>query len=180
MIGQGFRGPGADIGDRPETFAMAQALENCSKNPIDPEDGTAIMTTDHAQPPRAREQFRQHLATVLADLQETAAQDGEAVALIGSLATQLSDKFRQASWSRAKDAMSADNYDELLQSFEKQGNALHQAGRTKQAYAVQALATSLVAGTQRADTVIAQGEGLLDALIDRSVALYRQHLAKRH
>lgn len=133
------------------------------------------MAHDHAPDPQ--DLFRRHLATVLADLQQVVGDDGEAVALIGSLATELSNTLGAVSWGAAKDAMSPANYDELLQSFEKKGNALHQAGQTRQAYAVQALATSLVAATMRGDRVIAEGEGLLDALIDRSVVLYRRHLA---
>lgn len=134
------------------------------------------MTSPNA--PTPQDQFRQHLATVLSDLQQTAAEDGEAVALIGSLATELSDKLARPSWIAAKDVMSPANYTELLQSFEKKGKALHKAGQTKQAYAIQALATSLAASTMRADRTIAEGEGLLDALIDRAVVLYRQHLAR--
>lgn len=124
--------------------------------------------------------FTQHLATLLQDLQQTVQEDGEAVALIGSLATELSDKLRQASWSAAKDAMSSENYSELLHAFQKQGNAQHQAGNVKKAYAIQALATSLAASSLRADRAIAEGEGLLDALIDRAVVLYRRNRPTTH
>ena len=47
---------------------------------------------------------------------------------------------------------------------------MHASGQVKQAYAIQALAVSLVSATQRADTMLAEGEKLLDAQIDRSVA----------
>lgn len=124
-----------------------------------------------------QEQYRHRLASVLRDLQATVPQDGEAVALLGSLAAQLADKVQRQSWSDAKDAMSPANRAELLKSFETRGNAMHQAGQAKQAYAIQALATSLVAGTMRQDRNIAEGEGLLDALIDRAVVLYRRHQA---
>ncbi len=133
--------------------------------------------TEDAHTPTPQDQFRQHLANVLGDLQRTVAEDGESVALIGSLATELSTKLDRASWSDAKDAMSAANYDELLKSFQARGNALYQEGNTKQAYAIQALATSLVASTMRADRTIAEGEGLLDALIDRAVVLFRRHIS---
>jgi len=123
------------------------------------------------------EQYRHRLASVLRDLQTTAAEDGEAVAMIGSLAAQLADKVQRQKWSEAKDVMSPANRAELLRSFETRGNTMHQAGQTKQAYAIQALAISLLAGTMRQDRNIAEGEGLLDALIDRAVVLYRRHLA---
>lgn len=123
------------------------------------------------------EQYRHRLASVLGDLRSTAAEDGEAVAMIGSLAMQLADKVQCQSWSDAKEAMSPANRAELLKSFETRGNTMHQAGQTKQAYAIQALAISLLAGTMRQDRNIAEGEGLLDALIDHAVVVYRRHQA---
>lgn len=128
------------------------------------------MTSDSA--PTPQDQFRQHLAQVLSDLRNKVEEDGEIVALIGSLASELSAKLSKARWSDAKDAMSTANYDELLQSFQTRGNALHQSGEHKKAYAIQALSTSLVATTMRSDQAIAEGEGLLDALIDRAIVLF--------
>jgi hypothetical protein len=131
------------------------------------------MTSESA--PTPQDQFRPHLARVLSDLRHKVEEDGEVVALIGSLASELSGSLDKARWSDAKDVMSSANYNELLQSFQTQGNALHQAGENKKAYAIQALSTSLVAATLRADTAIAEGEGLLDALIDRAIVLFKRH-----
>lgn len=138
------------------------------------------MTTDKTPTPNPDEQFRQKFSAVLQDLQVTAREDGEAMAMIGILALQLADKLGQQSWSEAKQVMSAANYAEMLQVFDEKGNAYHQAGSTKQAYAVQALAASLVARSRRQDQTIAEGEKLLDALIDHTIAVHRREMAKRH
>ncbi len=113
-------------------------------------------------------QFKYRMAEVLKDLQAAGARDGEAMAMIGSLAARIARSLGKKSWSDAKSAMTATNYNELLASFQREGNAFHQAGKRKQAYAVQALSCSLVAATQRSDSVIAEGERLLDALIDHA------------
>lgn len=125
-------------------------------------------------PPSKEAQFKQFFATVLKELRETADQDGQAMLVIGSLATELTDRLGQPSWSAAKGALSQANYDELLGSFQQQGNALHQAGKEQEAYAIQALAVSLVAMTQRTDPEMAAGEKLLDTIIDSTVAVTRK------
>jgi hypothetical protein len=124
--------------------------------------------------PTKEAEFKQRFVAVLQDLQEAGARDGETMALIGSLAAELAASLNQQSWSGAKSVMTTETYNDLLKTFETKGNGHHQAGRIKQAYALQALAVSLIAATQRADQTMAQGEMLLDAIIDRSVAIYRQ------
>ncbi len=124
-----------------------------------------------------QDQVKQHLALVLNDLKKTAKKDGSAIALIGSLAAHLSDTMKQQTWSDAKEAMSDANRAELLNSFKTRGKAAEEAGQKKQAYAMQALATSLVASALRSDRTIAEGEGLLDAMIDRAIVVYRQFQA---
>jgi hypothetical protein len=124
-------------------------------------------------------QFKQRFVSVLEDLRRDGVADGEAMAMIGTLAADIARPLGQSTWSGAKASLTAQGYDELLNSFRKQGNALHQAGKTKQAYAVQALSVSLVARTQRADKDLAAGEKLLDALIDRSVAQVLSIVARR-
>lgn len=114
--------------------------------------------------------FKQHFTQVLRDLQQDGAQDNEAMAMIGTLARDLAANFGATSWSAAKAQLTRNNYDELLASFGRRGEDARKSGHTKQAYAIQALATSLIAGTQRADAAIAQGEPLLDSLIDRAIA----------
>lgn len=118
-------------------------------------------------------EFKQRFAAVLADLQDTAVEDGEAMALIGHLASDLSTTLQQKSWSSAKTVITPQIYNDLLKVFEQRGNEYHQAGKARHAYAIQALAISLIAGTMRADRHLAEGEKILDSLIDRSVAVYR-------
>lgn len=130
--------------------------------------------------PTKETEFKQRFAAVLLDLQEVGSRDGEAMAMIGSLAAQLADKLQQKSWSGAKSVMTSEIYNGLLKSFETQGNIQHQAGRAKHAYAIQALALSLIAGTQRSDPQMVEGEKLFDAIIDRSVAIYLQTQPVRH
>lgn len=126
-------------------------------------------------------EFKQRFTAILEDLQQVGSRDGEAMGLVGSLAAELAAKLGQNSWSGAKSVMTAETYNGLLQTFEKQGNAHHQAGRTHHAYAIQALAVSLIAATQRSDPHMAQGEQLLDAILDLSVAVHRQQSqALRH
>jgi hypothetical protein len=120
------------------------------------------------------EELKQRLVTVLHDLRDGAVQDPEAMALVGSLAADLADQLEQKSWTAAKQAMTATAYDALLDSFQTRGNDHFQNGKTKHAYAIQLLGISLVCSTQRTDTDIAAGEKLLDRVIDRAVALYRQ------
>lgn len=118
--------------------------------------------------------FKQRFIAVLADLQQEGSQDGETMALIGTLGAEIASKLEQPSWTGSKAALDPAGYDELLAAFQNQGNALHQAGETKKAYAMQALTVSLVAATQRQDPQILAGERLLDGLIDRSVSLVFQ------
>jgi hypothetical protein len=99
--------------------------------------------------------------------------------LLGSLASDLADDFHSRDWSSAKRTMSPQTYDALLRTFQDQGNEHHREGRTKHAYAIQALAVSLIAHSQRQDADIAQGAALLDEIIDRTVILYRRDKAGR-
>ena len=115
------------------------------------------------------EEFKQRFVSVMQSLQQEGIKDGEAMLMMGSLAARITKSTGQTSWSAAKASLTREKYDELLASFQQQGNDLHKQGKTKPAYAIQALAVSLVARTQRADADLAAGEKLLDNLIDRSI-----------
>jgi hypothetical protein len=126
-------------------------------------------------------EFKQRFAAMLSDIQKSGAQDGEAMMLIGSLAADLAGTLQRQNWAATKATMSTQTYNDLLKIFEQRGNEYHRAGKTKHAYAIQALAMSLVAATLRADPQMAEGEKMLDAIIDRSVAVYQtQALNARH
>lgn len=118
-------------------------------------------------------EFKQRFAAVLADIQRTGQEDGEALGLIGHLASDLAKSLQQPNWSKAKTVITPQTYNDLLKIFEQRGNEYHQAGQAKQAYAIQALAMSLISGTMRKDPQMAEGEKYLDAVIDRSVAIYQ-------
>ena len=132
-----------------------------------------IMTAEAPTTEVRNAEFKQRFAAVLADVQKTGAEDGEALALIGHLAHDLATSLQQPNWSKAKSVITTQTYNDLLKVFEQRGNEYHQAGKSKHAYAIQALAMSLIAGTMRADQQMAQGEKFLDAVIDRSVAVYQ-------
>ena len=118
--------------------------------------------------------FKTRFTEVLRDLQQNGSKDAEAMFLLGSLAADLSDNMQSQTWSQAKASMTHETYDVLLKQFEEQGKLHHAEARDKHAYAVHALAVSLIARTQRADPHLASGEQLLDQIIDYTVAVYRQ------
>ena len=120
------------------------------------------------------EDFKARFATVLQDMQQNGSKDPEAMWLLGSLASDLADDLKRNSWSSAKEAMGPKTYDALLTKFQEQGNEHHGEGRGKHAYAIQALSVSLVARTQRNQPNMAEGEALLDRIIDHAAAVYRK------
>jgi len=132
-----------------------------------------IMTAEAPTKEVRDAEFKQRFAAVLADIQKSGQEDGEALGLIGHLANDLAKSLQQPNWSSAKKVVTTQTYNDLLKIFEQRGNEYHQAGKGKHAYAIQALAMSLVAGTMRKDTQLAEGEKFLDALIDHAVATYQ-------
>ena len=131
------------------------------------------MTTKEAE-------FKQRFVAVLKDLQANGKDDIEAMWLLGSLATQIIEKAQQRSWTAFKASLTREAYDGLLRDFQKEGNALHQQGQGKPAYAIQILGISLIAKTQL-DEQMRMGERLLDEIVDYTVTIYRKnrHLETR-
>jgi hypothetical protein len=136
------------------------------------------MTAESPNTAARNAEFKHRFAAVLSDIQKSGAEDGEAMGLIGHLAADLAVSLQQQNWATAKANMTTQTYNDLLKIFEQRGNEYHQAGKAKHAYAIQALSMSLVAATLRSDPQMAEGERMLDALIDRSVAIY-QNLARK-
>ena len=116
----------------------------------------------------------QRLVAVLRDLEAAREADPEAIWEIGSLAASLVDKAKAASWSGLKGDLTQEMYEGLVRDFQTQGNALWQAGKSRKSYAVQALAISIVASTQRANVRLREGEALLDQVIDGALEAYRR------
>lgn len=118
--------------------------------------------------------FKIRFAAVLQDLQQNGSKDAEAMWLLGSLASDLAGNFKATTWTGTKARLSGKSYETLLHAFENQGTEHHAAGRRKHAYAIQVLAVSMIAATQRNDEQMAAGEALLDQIIDYTVAVYRK------
>jgi len=123
-----------------------------------------------------QEVFRKRLIEVLRDLQESGSKDPETMWLMGSLAARLIDDGRKPSWPALKSALSDEAYDRLLLTFKEQGNELASKGNVKAAYAVQALALSIV-GSRINNAEVSTGVGLLDDLIAMTVNSYRRQSA---
>lgn len=123
-------------------------------------------------------EFKQRFTAVVSDILKSGGEDGQAMAMIGHLASDIAASLQQQNWVTAKANMTPEVYKDLLKIFEKRGNEYHQADKDKHAYAIQALAMSLIAATMRSDTQIAEGEKILDAVIDRSVAVYQNQTRK--
>ncbi|KQX40034.1 hypothetical protein ASD04_05150 [Devosia sp. Root436] len=121
-----------------------------------------------------QQDFKIRLATVLSDLQQSGTDDGEAMFLLGSLAAGLADDLKSSDWLTAKRTMMPKTRDDVLRAFQDQGNLHHREGRAKQAYAIQALAMSLISVTLRDDPEIAAGEPLLDQIIAAAEANFRR------
>lgn len=119
-------------------------------------------------------EFKQRLAAVLQDLKDSGMEDGQAMFFLGNFATRICDSVGKVGWTDVKNVITTSDYDRLLKEFETEGNRLYAEGSVKAAYALQALAVSLVARTQ-ADPQVKSGEALLDIVIDTAIGNYRKH-----
>ena len=117
--------------------------------------------------------FRSRFAAIMVDLKENGTNDLEVMWLMGSLANRLITEGRQQDWPSVKSALSREAYDSLLNTFSREGKALMSKGNRKAAFAVQALAYSMIA-SKMTDELIVSGDELLDDFIARCVAFYNQ------
>lgn len=122
-------------------------------------------------------EFRSRFAAVLLDLQKHGIKDLEAMWLIGSLANRLINEGHQPDWPHVKSTLTREAYDSLLQTFEREGNALHKKGNRKAAYAVQVISYSLIA-SKMTDELIVSGDELMDELISETVKFYNLRSGK--
>lgn len=120
------------------------------------------------------EEFKQRFVAVLMDLQENGKNDPEAMWLIGSLACEIVEKSNKAKWAEFKSTMAQQTYSKLLTDFEQEGNRQYREGDQKKAYAIQVLAISLIAYTQK-DEQMRAGDKILDELIEMTIHVYRQN-----
>lgn len=126
------------------------------------------------------QEFKTRFTGILQHLQETGSKDAESMWLLGSLASELAGNLKTRTWTGAKDALNGQSYQVLLTKFEQEGNDHHAAGRNKHAYAIQVLAASLIARTQRGDPQMQSGEVLLDRMIDHAVSVRQKATTSAH
>jgi len=119
------------------------------------------------------EEFKHRMASVYNDLQSHGIKDPKAMAAIGRLGRRLSEDAGVKSWSELKRGLTAESFRWLLKEMETNGNRLYLEGKDFDAYAVQLLAMSLVARTQK-DPDIRGGEALFDRLIDEAIVAHRK------
>jgi hypothetical protein len=120
------------------------------------------------------EDFKRRFATLLQDLQQIGTKDPETMWVLGTLAAELAKDLQSSTWSDAKAKMNVAIYDQLLKKFQERGEDHYRAGRQNEAYAIQVLSYSLIARTQTRDPQMAEGETLIDAVIDRAATMYSQ------
>ena len=116
--------------------------------------------------------FKQRFATLLQDLHQNGTKDRDIMWVLGTLAAELANDLQSTTWSAAKSRMNVAIYDQLLKKFQQRGDEHYRAGRHNEAYAIQVLSYSLIARTQTSDPQMAEGETLIDEVIDRAAALY--------
>lgn len=117
--------------------------------------------------------FKERFVAILQNVRHGLVHDKEAIAILAGLAVQVLDREQQSTWLNFKRHLTQQSYSQLLKDFEADGTNLMRAGKTKEAYAVQVLASSLIAQTQR-DKQVRDGVKFLDELVDMVVAQYRE------
>jgi len=117
------------------------------------------------------------LSKILVDLKKAAEHDSEAVMLIGSLADRLISEAGKTDWPEVKQGLSDAEHNSLVGTFSRKIADAEGEGRVKMAYALQAIATSLV-GSRLDDERIAPGVELLDDFIAASRDFFRRNAPK--
>lgn len=115
------------------------------------------------------------LTAVLADLQESGAEDGEAMFMLGAGADHLCSSIEVENWPAFRQRLDARAMTGLLAQIDSEGQAALAEGKAKHAYALQALGLSLTATGFSQDEAIRNAAALLDEVIARALALYRQN-----
>lgn len=111
------------------------------------------------------------LAAAVKTLRDSAKDDPDLLVHIGALASNIVQKGGKKNWQQFKSALSTEAYDGLLQECQTKSVALAKDGDSKSAYAVEVIATSIIA-SRIDDTKINGGNELLDDLINRSARAY--------
>jgi len=118
--------------------------------------------------------LQQRITTVLKDINETGRYDAEAMWVMGSIASQILNSAKIATWAGLRRTITDADFSKLVETFQTKGNEFVTEGNKNAAYAVQALSLSVVTRNQT-DSVIVEGGYLLDTIIDRAVLFFRQN-----
>jgi len=124
--------------------------------------------------PALEEDFKSRFAVVLKDLMDNGHKDPEAMWLMGSLAARIMNDVKMNDWSEFKTSLTKEGYDALLNAFQRQGQELHSSGNQKAAYAVQAIAVSVVA-SKMTDPDVISGNELMDEFIGQTVRIFEKN-----
>ena len=116
--------------------------------------------------------IRSRVTDMLRELQ-TVREDNETMAMVGILAGRILVDARQPRWEQMKRRLTAAAYDQLLLTAQIQGNDIFGEGNIKAAFALDIIATSIVASRVE-DPRLADGLALLDEIIERAVTAWRK------
>lgn len=119
------------------------------------------------------------LTAVLADLQQSGASDGEAMFMLGAGTDHFCSHVGAQSWAAFRQRLTPADIASLLPQIDEEGRKALAEDKPKHAYALQALGLSLTATAFADDEAIRTASGLLDEIIERAYALYRQHGAAK-
>ena len=121
--------------------------------------------------------FLEGLALVLTDLQKGGTRDPETMMLIGSLADRIARNAGEKDWTTVKLGLSETDHQYMVSTFARQIDETRAEGKIKIAYALQALATSLV-GSRIDDERVTSGIEILDQAIASSRDFFIQNAPK--
>jgi hypothetical protein len=122
--------------------------------------------------------FQTRLASVLVSLDTIGRHDPDAMRIIGRLGLSMLEDAGKRRWSDLKRGLTPTTYSSLLTTFQAEGNRLHREGRKTAVYAMDVLATSIVAQTMTSPH-IAEGDKLLDDVIEEAIRRERRAHRKR-
>jgi hypothetical protein len=111
--------------------------------------------------------FLDGLVKIVTDLEKARTRDPEVVAMIGSLADRLINDAGKSDWPEVKASLSAEERKSLIGTFSREIQDSGSKGEIKTAYAMQAIAASLV-GAGFDSERITTGVDLLDTFIAAS------------
>jgi hypothetical protein len=123
-------------------------------------------------------EFKPRFVAVVAHARKTLPEDTEAFEALGTLAHQIVMTAKKRTWSAFRASLTQTAFTAILARLQQGGTELAAKGEVKKAYAVQLLASALIAGTHD-DADIQAGARLVDGLIDRALAHVRAEAVRQ-